>query len=39
LQFGKFGKHRYALDFQYPLSPIQAFATAISSFEASTMYT
>ena len=39
LQFGKFSKNRYALDFQYPLSPIQAFAIAISSFEASLMYT
>uniref|UniRef100_A0A7S1SM27 Tubby C-terminal domain-containing protein n=1 Tax=Tetraselmis chuii TaxID=63592 RepID=A0A7S1SM27_9CHLO len=39
LQCGKFGKHRYALDFQNPMSPIQAFATAISSFEASSMYT
>mmetsp|Transcript_61939 Transcript_61939/g.195770 ORF Transcript_61939/g.195770 Transcript_61939/m.195770 type:complete len:333 (+) Transcript_61939:423-1421(+) len=34
LQFGKRGKKKYSLDFHHPFSPIQAFAAAITSFEA-----
>lgn len=31
-QFGKITSNRYALDFRFPLSPIQAFGIALSSF-------
>lgn len=33
LQFGKIGKDTFALDFQYPLSPFQAFALCIASMD------
>jgi hypothetical protein len=39
LQFGKMGKHWYALDVRFPMSPVQALATAITSFEAGTLVT
>lgn len=31
LQFGKINESTYAMDFQYPLSPFQAFAICLSS--------
>ncbi|RLN89704.1 hypothetical protein BBJ28_00011884 [Nothophytophthora sp. Chile5] len=31
LQFGKFSKSKFALDFRFPLAPIQAFAIGLSS--------
>ncbi|GLE09338.1 hypothetical protein PINS_up020947 [Pythium insidiosum] len=31
MQFGKFSKSKFALDFRYPLAPIQAFAVGLSS--------
>lgn len=35
LQFGRIqGRHSFTMDFQYPLSPIQAFAIAISSLQS-----
>ncbi|GLD99641.1 hypothetical protein PINS_up008367 [Pythium insidiosum] len=33
LQLGKVGKHCFNLDFQYPLSMLQAFAIALSRFD------
>ncbi|GAB5354862.1 hypothetical protein AAMO2058_000155800 [Amorphochlora amoebiformis] len=33
LQFGKVGEHEFTLDLTYPLSPLQAFAVALSSFD------
>ena len=33
LQFGKIDKQHFNLDFQYPLSPLQAFLIALSSFD------
>lgn len=33
LQFGKVDENRFTLDFQYPLSPIQAFCIALSAFD------
>ena len=36
LQFGKVSSGRFTLDFRYPMSPIQAFAIAVSSFGWST---
>ncbi|KAK3240631.1 hypothetical protein CYMTET_49542 [Cymbomonas tetramitiformis] len=39
LQFGKSEKRKYALDVRHPLTPIQAFACALSSFEAGAMWT
>jgi len=30
-QFGRVGKESFSLDFRYPLSPLQAFAIALSS--------
>ena len=36
LQFGKSTSGRFNIDFRYPMSPIQAFALAISSFGWST---
>jgi hypothetical protein len=33
LQFGKVDKDRFSLDFQYPLSPFQAFALCIASMD------
>ena len=32
LQFGKVGKDRFHCDFRAPLSPFQAFATALAQF-------
>ena len=34
LQFGRAGKDEFILDFQWPLSPLQAFAFALSSFDS-----
>eukprot|EP00560_Eucampia_antarctica_P008557 CAMPEP_0197824716 /NCGR_PEP_ID=MMETSP1437-20131217/1934_1 /TAXON_ID=49252 ORGANISM="Eucampia antarctica, Strain CCMP1452" /NCGR_SAMPLE_ID=MMETSP1437 /ASSEMBLY_ACC=CAM_ASM_001096 /LENGTH=916 /DNA_ID=CAMNT_0043424457 /DNA_START=54 /DNA_END=2804 /DNA_ORIENTATION=+ len=35
LQFGRIqGRHSFTMDFQYPLSPVQAFAIAISSLQS-----
>ncbi|KAG1702173.1 hypothetical protein DVH05_009963 [Phytophthora capsici] len=31
MQFGKFSKSKFALDFRFPLAPIQAFAIGLSS--------
>ena len=33
LQFGKIGPDLFTLDFQYPLSSVQAFCIALSSFD------
>ena len=33
LQFGRVGKDLFTMDFQWPLSPLQAFAVALSSFD------
>jgi tubby-related protein 1 len=33
LQFGKVGKHAFTMDFAYPMSPLQAFAICLSSFD------
>eukprot|EP01004_Peranema_trichophorum_P004427 NODE_3350_length_1367_cov_41.766077_g2915_i0.p1 GENE.NODE_3350_length_1367_cov_41.766077_g2915_i0~~NODE_3350_length_1367_cov_41.766077_g2915_i0.p1 ORF type:complete len:358 (-),score=52.42 NODE_3350_length_1367_cov_41.766077_g2915_i0:294-1313(-) len=33
MQFGKVGKNDFTLDFQYPMSGLQAFAIALSSFD------
>lgn len=33
LQFGKIGKNDFSLDFQYPMSALQAFSIALSSFD------
>lgn len=33
LQFGRTGKEQFTMDFQWPLSPLQAFATCLSSFD------
>jgi hypothetical protein len=32
MQFGKSSPGRYSLDFRFPLSPVQAFAVALSTF-------
>ena len=34
LQFGRTGKDEFILDLQWPLSPLQAFAFALSSFDS-----
>ena len=35
LQFGRIhGRHSFTMDFQFPLSPVQAFAIAISSLQS-----
>jgi len=34
LQFGRTGKDEFILDVQWPLSPLQAFAVALSSFDS-----
>jgi tubby-related protein 1 len=34
LQFGRIGKDEFILDVQWPLSPFQAFALALSSFDS-----
>jgi len=33
LQFGRVSKDVFTMDFRYPLSPLQAFAVALSSFD------
>jgi tubby-related protein 1 len=33
LQFGRVAEHQFNLDFQWPFSPMQAFALALSSFD------
>lgn len=33
MQFGKVGKHKFTLDCKYPLSPMQAFAIAITGVD------
>lgn len=33
LQFGRTEKERFSMDFQWPLSPLQAFAITLSSFD------
>eukprot|EP00164_Ancoracysta_twista_P003917 GFYU01005253.1.p1 GENE.GFYU01005253.1~~GFYU01005253.1.p1 ORF type:complete len:415 (+),score=105.05 GFYU01005253.1:142-1245(+) len=33
LQFGRVGKHNFTMDYQYPMSPLQAFAICLSSFD------
>ena len=33
LQFGRVDKHRFTMDYQYPMSAIQAFAICLSSFD------
>lgn len=33
LQFGRVGKEEFNMDFRYPLSPFQAFAICLSSFD------
>eukprot|EP01029_Cantina_marsupialis_P026672 TRINITY_DN7226_c0_g1_i1.p1 TRINITY_DN7226_c0_g1~~TRINITY_DN7226_c0_g1_i1.p1 ORF type:complete len:532 (-),score=166.50 TRINITY_DN7226_c0_g1_i1:232-1827(-) len=34
LQFGRVGKQTFTMDFRYPLSPFQAFAICLSSFDS-----
>jgi tubby-related protein 1 len=35
MQFGRIkGRHAFTMDFQYPLTPIQAFAIAISLWQS-----
>ena len=34
LQFGKTGKDSFTMDYQYPLSALQAFGIVLSSFDA-----
>lgn len=34
MQFGRVDKDTFTCDFRYPLSPIQAFAIALSSFDS-----
>ena len=34
LQFGRVGKDEFTLDFRYPLTPFQAFAITLSSFDS-----
>ncbi|KAG2185065.1 hypothetical protein INT43_000978 [Umbelopsis isabellina] len=34
MQFGKIDQDNFTMDFRYPLSPIQAFSIALSSFDA-----
>jgi tubby-related protein 1 len=33
LQFGRVNKDTFTMDFQFPLSPLQAFAICLSSFD------
>ncbi len=33
LQFGKTGRDTFTMDFQWPLSPLQAFSICLSSFD------
>lgn len=32
VRFGKFAKHRFSLDYRYPVSSIQAFSIALAAF-------
>ncbi len=32
VRFGKFTKHRFSLDYRYPVSPMQVFSVALSTF-------
>ena len=34
LQFGRVAKEKFTMDFQSPLSPFQAFALCLSSFDS-----
>jgi len=34
MQFGRCGEHHFTLDARYPLTPIEAFAIALSTFDA-----
>lgn len=34
MQFGKIDQDTFTMDFRYPLSPVQAFAIALTSFDA-----
>ena len=34
LQFGRVGKDLFTMDYQHPLSPFQAFAICLSSFDS-----
>lgn len=34
LQFGRVGKDEFTMDFRYPLTPFQAFAVTLSSFDS-----
>ena len=34
LQFGRVGKDEFTMDFRYPLTPFQAFAITLSSFDS-----
>ena len=38
VQFGKCGGETFALDFSYPVSPVQAFALALSSLDNKLCY-
>ena len=33
LQFGRVAKHRFTMDFQYPLSPLQAFGVCLATLD------
>lgn len=35
LSFGKFSTDEFALDFRWPLSPVQAFGVALAAFDTS----
>jgi hypothetical protein len=34
MQFGKIDQDTFTMDFRYPLSPVLAFAIALTSFDA-----
>ena len=34
LQFGRVGKDEFTMDLQWPMSPLQAFAITMSSFDS-----
>jgi len=34
LQFGRTGDDTFTLDFEHPMTPLQAFAVALTSFDA-----
>lgn len=34
MQFGKIEQDTFTMDFRYPLSPVQAFGIALTSFDA-----